>query len=121
MSDIAKLIGGRIRNLRKEKGWSQEELAHRANIGASYMGAIERGEISTTVDSLEKIACAFEITFEDLFRHLQPSTAENKGNTTLALLLNKLNKMNVDNQKFVLEFVDLLLDKRIVNKNEPKR
>lgn len=111
MSDIAKLIGERIRNLRKERGWSQEELSHRANIGTSYMGAIERGEVSITIDSLEKITRALDITFEDLFRYLQPST-ENKGNTTLALLLNKLNKLSIDNQKFVLDFVDLLSNRK---------
>lgn len=107
MSKIVKLIGERIRNLRKERGWSQEELAHRANFNRSYIGAIERGEISITVDSLDKVACAFEITIEDLFRSLQPSS-ENKGNTTLAILINELNKLSIDNQQFVSDFVNIL-------------
>ena len=111
MSDIAKLVGEKIRNLRKKQGWNQEELAHRANISRTYIGSIERGEISVTVGSLEKIADAFEITFEDLFKHLQPST-RNIGNTTLALLLNKFNKLGVNDQELVLDFVNLLSNRK---------
>lgn len=106
MSDLTKLIGERIRNLRKERRWNQEELAHRADISRTYMGSIERGETSITVDSLEKIARAFDMTVEELFKNLQPPAGKN-GDTTLTLLLNKLNKLSIDNQKFVLDFVEL--------------
>lgn len=111
MSDLSKLIGERIINLRKEQRWNQEELAHRANISRTYMGSIERGETSATVDSLEKIADAFDITVEDMFKNLQPP-AGNNGDTTLVLLLNKLKKLSVDNQKFVLDFVELFSNRK---------
>ncbi|MEL7567920.1 MAG: helix-turn-helix transcriptional regulator [Dehalobacterium sp.] len=107
MNDIIKLVGERIRNLRKERNWTQEELAHRANIHRSHLGEIERGETSVTVESIAKIANAFEITVEDIFRNLQPSY-ENKGNDVLALLMNKVNKLSKGNQKVVLDFLDLM-------------
>lgn len=44
MSEIAGLVGDNIRQLRKIKGLSQEQLAFRAEINASYMGQVERGE-----------------------------------------------------------------------------
>lgn len=44
MNDVIKLVGERIRNLRKERDWTQEELAYRANIHRSHLGEIERGK-----------------------------------------------------------------------------
>ncbi|MCR4435825.1 MAG: helix-turn-helix domain-containing protein [Clostridiales bacterium] len=37
MSDIAKIVGDRIRTIRNERGLSQEELAHRADIDPSHL------------------------------------------------------------------------------------
>ncbi|NIT59301.1 MAG: helix-turn-helix domain-containing protein [Aliifodinibius sp.] len=41
-------LGGHIRQLRREKGYSQEGFAAAAGIDRSYMGAIERGERNIT-------------------------------------------------------------------------
>lgn len=49
------LLGTRIRKLRSQRGWSQEEFADICDINRSYMGRIERGELNLTLDSLEKI------------------------------------------------------------------
>lgn len=46
---------------------SQEEIALRAGITTSYYGQIERGEANPTVEVLEKICAAMEISIEDLF------------------------------------------------------
>ena len=109
MSDIKikHIIGERIRDKRKEKGLSQEELAERADIHPTYIGQLERGEKSATIDSLEKVTAALEITFDELFSHLQPST-EFKDNTTLCRIINKLNTMNTENQKVVLDIINAL-------------
>ena len=44
MSDIAKIIGQRIRNYRTQKGLSQEKLAELAGCHPTYIGQLERGE-----------------------------------------------------------------------------
>ena len=59
---IKHIIGERIRDKRKERGLSQEELAERAGIHSTYVGQLERGEKSATIDSLEKVTAALEIT-----------------------------------------------------------
>jgi len=46
--DLPKKIGQQIRTLRLKKGLSQEKLAFKADIGISYIGAIERGEKNVT-------------------------------------------------------------------------
>ncbi len=71
MSKIAELLGERIRLLRNQRGLSQEGLAYKASINTSYMGQVERGEKSPTIDTLEKIALALDVTLEELFRFNQ--------------------------------------------------
>jgi transcriptional regulator with XRE-family HTH domain len=53
--------------LRKEKGFSQEELAHRADVHRTYIGMIERAEKNITLINIEKIANALETKIENLF------------------------------------------------------
>ena len=60
-SALAKEIGNRIRNERKHKGLSQENLAFDAGIHTSYYGCIERGEKCPTVDTIYKISNALDI------------------------------------------------------------
>ena len=55
MSDIAKIIGQRIRNYRTQKGLSQEKLAELAGCHPTYIGQLERGEKNATVDSISRI------------------------------------------------------------------
>jgi transcriptional regulator with XRE-family HTH domain len=53
---ILRSMGDRIRDIRKSKDISQEELAFKAKIDRSYMGRIERGEKNITVLTLHQIA-----------------------------------------------------------------
>ncbi len=55
-------FGQRVVELRKQKGIPQEELAFRCNIQRSYMGVIERGEKSVTLNTIEKIAKGLEVS-----------------------------------------------------------
>jgi transcriptional regulator with XRE-family HTH domain len=55
-SDPRKMLGKRIRRLRDQKGWSQEEFADMCDVNRSYMGRIERGELNLTIESLQKIS-----------------------------------------------------------------
>ena len=61
-----KLIGARIRELRKEQGLTQEDVADMAKLNPSYYGRIERGEINVTVDTLLKIADALKVDLTSL-------------------------------------------------------
>jgi transcriptional regulator with XRE-family HTH domain len=49
-------LGKKIKQVRKQKGLSQEQLALKAEIDRSYMGGIERGERNVTFLTLVKIA-----------------------------------------------------------------
>ena len=58
---VRKRFGKRIRKFRKERGMSQEQLALVATIERSYLGAIERGERSPTLDKIASIAKALRV------------------------------------------------------------
>ena len=107
MNEIGKIIGERIKQLRKNNDWSQEELAHRANLNRTFVGAIERGEKNITIESLSKIASALEISLEEIFKYIQP-VSKNTLNTSVPFIINRINAMNENQQKAVLEFLDLL-------------
>lgn len=70
MSEIAKLIGQRIRNYRMQQGLSQEKLAELAGCHPTYIGQLERGEKNATIESIEKIATALNISLSTLFEKL---------------------------------------------------
>ncbi|HDZ3741738.1 TPA: helix-turn-helix transcriptional regulator, partial [Vibrio cholerae] len=46
-------VASTVRELRKKKGLSQEELAERADLDRTYISGIERGVRNITLDSLE--------------------------------------------------------------------
>lgn len=108
MKDTVKIIGDRIRNLRTSKGWSQEELAHRANLHPSHMGRLERGEENVTLESLEKVTSALGTTLEELFRVLG-NASEYRDTSVLFSIISKLNSRSVDDQKVVLKLIDDLI------------
>ncbi len=70
MSEIAKLIGHRIRNYRLQHGWSQEKLAERSGCHPTYIGQLERGEKNATLEVVEKIAAALNVPLSKLFEKL---------------------------------------------------
>ncbi len=65
---VLKRLGARIRDLRRERGISQEALADAAGIARSYMSGIERGVRNCSVLHLLKIAKALRIDAAHLVR-----------------------------------------------------
>lgn len=71
MSDILKLVGARIKDLRKLRGLSQEALAEKAGFNISYIGFIERAERNISMKNLERIASALDVGVYELFTYLK--------------------------------------------------
>lgn len=60
-------FGNRLREIRLAKNLSQEMLANDADIPINQVGRIERAEISTSLNTVYKIAKALEIDIKELF------------------------------------------------------
>ena len=64
--DKKKLLGIRIREIRKTRELSQEELAERADISTQYVSNIERGKENPTLDLLLRLAEALRVSLGQL-------------------------------------------------------
>ena len=64
---IQQHFGQRVRELRKEKGLSQEALALTCDLGRTYIGGVERGERNVSLLNIQKIADALGISARELF------------------------------------------------------
>lgn len=60
-------LGSRIARLRERKGWTQQELADRADMHQTYLCGVEGGNRNCTIDVLERIAEALGKPIGDLF------------------------------------------------------
>jgi transcriptional regulator with XRE-family HTH domain len=67
MSRIEYQLGKRVRELRLERGLSQEELAFKVGIHRTYVGGVERGERNPSLRNIASIAHALNITLQELF------------------------------------------------------
>ena len=65
--DTKKLIGMRIKEIRRSKGLSQEQLAEKADINSKYLSRMERGTENPTLDMFIKLANALEIEMWEMF------------------------------------------------------
>lgn len=59
-----------LAQLRLSKGWSQAELAQRAQTSQSYVARLEQGAIDPQISTVEKIAAALEVSFQTLSQAL---------------------------------------------------
>ena len=55
-------FGERVREIRKKRGLSQEQLSFDADVHRTYIGMIERAERNITLVNIEKIANALEVS-----------------------------------------------------------
>lgn len=60
-------LGARLRELRLERGLSQEELAHIADLDRTYVSGVERGQRNIGLDNIHKLAAALGVPVSDLF------------------------------------------------------
>lgn len=65
--DIKILVGKRIKELRNQRGISQEELADLASLDRTYITSVERGKRNISIVNLEKLANALEVSLAVLF------------------------------------------------------
>jgi len=60
-------FGDKVREIRKEKGLSQEDLSFEADLHRTYIGMIERAEKNITLINIQKIAKALGVDIKELF------------------------------------------------------
>ena len=64
-------LGKRIRYLRKQKKWSQLDLALESEVNKNYISDLERGCRNPSILVLERIAKALDVSLEILFQGIE--------------------------------------------------
>ena len=66
--EISVKFGEKLREIRIQKGFSQESLAHEAGVHRTYIGMIERAEKNITLVNIEKIAKTLQVDIIELLK-----------------------------------------------------
>lgn len=94
--NLNELIGKRIRELRKQKGYTQDEFSEMLNIDSKHLSRIECAKVQPSLNLIKKISDIFNIKLEYFFKveHLNPKE----------ILLESINKTlkNLDEDKIRL-------------------
>lgn len=69
-ADILERFGQRVRELRKEQGYSQEKFAAACGLDRTYIGGIERGERNVALRNVEVIAITLGISLAELMKEV---------------------------------------------------
>jgi len=67
---VQQKLGERVRQIRKNRGLSQEDLAERCNLDRTYLSGVERGLRNVSIVNIEKIAVALGIDISELTESL---------------------------------------------------
>jgi len=64
--DIRIRVGRRLQKLRKQRGWTQVQMAEQFGLDRSYLADVERGKRNISIVNLEVIARGFGLTLSRL-------------------------------------------------------
>jgi transcriptional regulator with XRE-family HTH domain len=99
-------LNNRITELRKQKGWSQSELAKNIEVSREIVGRYERGDAMPSIDIAKRLADAFGVSLDYLV-----GNSENVKDKEMLSRLQEIDKMNGENKKLVYAFLDAFITK----------
>jgi transcriptional regulator with XRE-family HTH domain len=100
-------IGDKILSLRKDKGWSQQQLAKEIGTSGPIIGRYERGEMMPSVEVAKKLAKIFRVTLDYLVDDTG-DLADIKDRAILDRLL-AIEKLEGEDKKTIVHVIDSLL------------
>jgi transcriptional regulator with XRE-family HTH domain len=98
------LLGTRLRQERLKHDWTQEKLAEKIDVSHAYIGQIERGERSLTLDTLVRLANQLGVTVDDLLNDSIEKSNEHYVNKIRQIVLKRSEK----EQQMALEMITLM-------------
>lgn len=103
-----KLIGSRIKEQRRARGYTQEVLAERLDVSVGYVSQVERGITRISLDLLAAISSALECDMAVLVT----GTAMDTDGYMQDEIWHRIAQMNYREKQLVLGFMELLLKNR---------
>lgn len=109
-TQILKVLGKRIANLRKQKGMNQEEFADVSGKMINTISNIERGLSDTKVTTLMSISKALNISIEELFSETKHEKPAEELPSNIFAILQILKKQDDKTLKVIQKQIEALLE-----------
>lgn len=98
-----KLLGRRIRSLRKIRGYTQEELAEIIGINPKYLSSIERGEENPTLDLFIRLADGLKVELHEIFQFEHETEQSERLRKKLKALMAEIKEEELARMVHILE------------------
>lgn len=104
-----KVLGKRIREERIRIGLTQEQVAEYIDVSTTYIGFIERGERSVTLEKLALLAQCFHVTIDSL---LYEQSSEKSAKSVDEQLFSLWESASLDEKKLILSIGDIVINRK---------
>jgi transcriptional regulator with XRE-family HTH domain len=107
-------FGEKIKQLRKEKGWSQDKLGEMVKMHGRHIGKYESGQVFPTAEAIIKLAKIFNVSTDFLLlddANLNDSLLPNFKDRKLLKEFEDVDKMNEDDKKIIITLIDAFIKK----------
>jgi len=105
-------LGENIKSVRKQKGWSQRELAGKVDFDPSYINRIETGKLNPSILTLERISNALECSLDRLVRGEAEAQEVHIRDKNLLERMRLLDTLEEDDRNAMTHMIDALLTKK---------
>jgi transcriptional regulator with XRE-family HTH domain len=105
---LQQVVGARIRALRQQREWTQEELGGRADLDFTTIGGAERGEKSLSLNSLARVADALGVDLAWLVRQRESETGQAESEGLLEELIGLVRDLQPDELRHVVEILKVV-------------
>lgn len=102
---MEKIIGKRIQECRKKKGYTQDKLSELIEITPHYLSALERGIYNIKLETLVKILNCLDCSADEIFCDVVNKSSSFKSNS----LYEKLEKLPIKEQNKILDVLDTMI------------
>ncbi len=99
-------LANKITELRKQKGWSQSELAKQIEVSREIVGRYERNDAMPSIDIAKRMADVFDVSLDYLV-----GTTEKKMNKDILNRIQEIDKMQPEDKKMIFAFLDAFITK----------
>ena len=106
--NVRKKIGQRIREIRKKRGLTQEQLAEKTGVTDKFIGAVERGESFASFAKLEAIAKSLDCDLRHFFEIDYMDESESQ---LTRLIQKRVKLLSRDEKRYALKVIDWLANK----------
>lgn len=105
VTEFRKQVGQRIRKARINRKWRQEDLAESIGKTPAYVGMLERGERSASLDTFIEIAAALDVTADELLCDVVVSSYRTK----LIQFDERIKKLNHQERQKLFDIIEAYL------------